>query len=75
MSHRKGVSEYEVFQETLQEIELSERLRFDKVWLIEHHGSAYGLCASPSVFAAAIATKTRTLGSGYANPSSGPSVE
>ena len=66
MSHRKGVSEYEVFQETLQEIELSEQLGFDNVWLTEHHSSAYGLCASPSVFAAAVATKTRTLGIGYA---------
>ncbi len=66
MSHRRGIESHEIIQETLREIELSEQLGFDHVWLTEHHGSEYGLSPSPSVLAAAVAMKTRRLGIGFA---------
>lgn len=66
MSHRRGIKSHQVIQETLREIELSEQLGFDHVWLTEHHGSDYGLSPSPSVLAAAVAMKTRRLGIGFA---------
>lgn len=66
MSQRPGTTGHQIIQESLREIELSEHLGFDSVWLTEHHGTAYGLCASPSVLAAAVAMRTHTLGIGYA---------
>lgn len=66
MSQRPGTTGSEIIQEALREIELSEHLGFDNVWLTEHHGTAYGLCSSPSVLAAAVAMRTRKLGIGYA---------
>lgn len=66
MSQRPGITGPEIIQETLREIELSEHLGFGNVWLTEHHGTAYGLCSSPSVLAAAVAMRTRKVGIGYA---------
>lgn len=66
MSQRPGTTGHEIIQESLREIDLSEHLGFDNVWLTEHHGTAYGLCSSPSVLAAAVAMRTRKLGIGYA---------
>lgn len=66
LSQRPGTTGHQIVRESLQEIELSESLGFDRVWLTEHHGTAYGLCASPSVFAAAVAMRTQKVGIGYA---------
>ena len=66
MSQPPGVTSQDVIQDTMSEIQLSERLGFDNVWLTEHHASPYGLCPSPSVLAGAVAMRTRRLGIGYA---------
>ena len=66
MPQRPGATSHQIIQEALREIEFSEQLGFDNVWLTEHHGTEYGLCASPSVLAAAVAVKTHRLGIGYA---------
>ena len=61
-----GLSQTQVFATALEDAALAERLGFDSVWVTEHHGSAYGLAAAPSVIAAAIAARTGRLAIGYA---------
>jgi len=61
-----GVSQTEVFASALEDAQLAEHLGFDSVWVTEHHGSAYGLAAAPSVIAAAIAARTERVAIGYA---------
>ena len=61
-----GVSQAQVFESALEDAVLAERLGFDSVWVTEHHGSAYGLAAAPSVIAGAIAARTERIAIGYA---------
>ena len=61
-----GLSQPQVFATALEDAAAAERLGFDSVWVTEHHGSAYGLAAAPSVIAAAIAARTERLAIGYA---------
>ena len=61
-----GVSQTQVFASALEDAVLAERLGFDSVWVTEHHGSAYGLAAAPSVIAGAIAARTERVAIGYA---------
>ena len=61
-----GVSQTQVFAGALRDAVLAEHLGFDSVWVTEHHGSAYGLAAAPSVIAAAIAARTERIAIGYA---------
>ena len=61
-----GVSQSQVFASALDDAVLAEHLGFDSVWVTEHHGSAYGLAAAPSVIAAAIAARTERVAIGYA---------
>ncbi|MDA0748349.1 MAG: LLM class flavin-dependent oxidoreductase [bacterium] len=60
------LTEHQVIHQTLAEIEHAEILGFDNIWLTEHHASPFGLCASPSVLAAAAAMRTQRVGIGYA---------
>ena len=61
-----SVSQTQVFAAALEDAVMAERLGFDSVWVTEHHGSAYGLAAAPSVLAAAIAARTERVAIGYA---------
>ncbi|MDE0025837.1 MAG: LLM class flavin-dependent oxidoreductase [Spirochaetaceae bacterium] len=61
-----GTSQRQVFATALEDAAAAERLGFDSVWVTEHHGSAYGLSAAPSVVAAAIAARTARVAVGYA---------
>lgn len=61
-----GTPQSRVFAAALEDAELAERLGFDSVWVTEHHGSAYGLAAAPSVIAGAIAARTERAAVGYA---------
>ena len=54
------------YQEMLDQIEYSESLGFDSVWLAEHHGDDYGSMPSPQIAAAAIAERTKRLRIGLA---------
>lgn len=60
-----GVSDEAVVARALREAGDAERLGFDAVWIAEHHLSAFGLTGAPSVYAAAIAQRTRRIGIGY----------
>ncbi len=60
------ISQQQVFDEVLEEIEYAEELGFDSVWLPEHHFSVYGTLGNPLTFAAAIAQRTKRVQIGTA---------
>src|SRR5262249_39975573 len=53
----------------LELVEWMDRLDYDEAWIGEHHSAAYELIASPEVFIAAAAERTRhiRLGTGVAS--------
>ncbi len=61
-----GKTEQQVIKERLDTMRAAEDLGFDSVWAPEHHLSEYGVCASPMVTLATIASVTKRirLGSG-----------
>jgi alkanesulfonate monooxygenase SsuD/methylene tetrahydromethanopterin reductase-like flavin-dependent oxidoreductase (luciferase family) len=62
----EGRSEPEVIEQALWEVDFAEQVGLDRVWLTEHHASSFGLVGATSVYAAAVAGRTRRLGIGYA---------
>lgn len=60
------VSDREVIDQALWEVDFAEANGFDTAWVTEHHLSSFGLIGAPSVYAAAIAQRTRRIGIGYA---------
>jgi natural product biosynthesis luciferase-like monooxygenase protein len=58
---RETQTHRQVYDQALEETRLAEALGFDAVWLAEHHFSAYGICPSLGVLAAAIARETRRV--------------
>ncbi|MBV8201064.1 MAG: LLM class flavin-dependent oxidoreductase [Acidobacteria bacterium] len=60
------VSDREVIEQALWEVDCAETGGFGSVWIAEHHLSSFGLVGSPSVYAAGVALRTRRLGIGYA---------
>ena len=60
------VSDYQIFHNTLEEIQLADELGFDSVWLAEHHFSRYGILGSPLTFGMAIADRTENITIGTA---------
>lgn len=62
----EGVSEQQVLEQALWEVEFAESWGFDGIWIAEHHGSTFGMIGAPSVYAAAVARMTSRLRIGYA---------
>jgi len=54
-----------VIARALSEADRAEALGFDSVWIAEHHLSEFGLVGAPSVYAAAVAQRTRRIDIGY----------
>ena len=64
---RKGMTQAEAFEESFNQVEASERLGVDSVWLAEHHFSPdRSVLASPLVIASSIATRTNRIRIGLA---------
>jgi alkanesulfonate monooxygenase SsuD/methylene tetrahydromethanopterin reductase-like flavin-dependent oxidoreductase (luciferase family) len=62
-----GRDEARVFEDTLAELELADRLGFHAAWLVEHHFMpGYSHSAAPDLFLAAAAQRTRRLRLGHA---------
>ncbi|MHB8254762.1 MAG: LLM class flavin-dependent oxidoreductase [Acidiferrobacter sp.] len=62
-----GRSERQVYEETLEEITLADRLGFHTVWLTEHHFMPeYGHSSAPDLFLAAAAQRTHRIRLGQA---------
>ena len=55
----------EVVQQGLAEVDFAERHAFESVWIAEHHLSDFGIVGAPSVYAAAVAARTRRVRIGY----------
>ena len=60
-----AASDREVIAQGFWEADFAERNGFDSVWIAEHHFSGFGLVGAPSVYAAAIAQRTRRIRIGY----------
>ena len=58
--------EYRVFWETMEQIELADKLGFDSVWTVEHHFlNEFSYCSAPEVFLASVAQRTRQIRIGH----------
>jgi alkanesulfonate monooxygenase SsuD/methylene tetrahydromethanopterin reductase-like flavin-dependent oxidoreductase (luciferase family) len=60
------LSDQEVIEQALWEVDFAEAGGFGSVWITEHHLSSFGLIGTPSVYAAAVAQRTRRVEIGYA---------
>lgn len=61
-----ATSSYEAFQNTLEQIELADRLGFHSVWTVEHHFlDEYSFSSAPGVFYGAIAERTKNIRIGH----------
>jgi luciferase family oxidoreductase group 1 len=59
-------SEYQVLQESLDQIELADQLGFDNVWETEHHFlEEYSHSSAPEVFLAAASQRTKRIRLGH----------
>jgi alkanesulfonate monooxygenase SsuD/methylene tetrahydromethanopterin reductase-like flavin-dependent oxidoreductase (luciferase family) len=55
-------SEYEVYHNALDQVELADQLGFDQTWAVEHHFlEEYSHCSAPEVFLAAAAARTQRI--------------
>jgi alkanesulfonate monooxygenase SsuD/methylene tetrahydromethanopterin reductase-like flavin-dependent oxidoreductase (luciferase family) len=59
-------SAYTAFEQTLQQIELADRLGFHSVWTVEHHFlDEYSFSSAPEAFYGAIAMRTKNIRIGH----------
>jgi alkanesulfonate monooxygenase SsuD/methylene tetrahydromethanopterin reductase-like flavin-dependent oxidoreductase (luciferase family) len=59
-------SEWRVYKEALEQIELADRLGFDTVWAVEHHFlTEFAHCSAPEVFLTAAAARTTRIRIGH----------
>jgi hypothetical protein len=67
--HRVGQSPSLLLEQDLQSIELLDQLGYDEAWIGEHHSAGTEIIASPEVFIAAAAERTKhiRLGTGWAH--------
>ena len=56
----------DIIRRELEQIEWTEELGFDEIWLTEHHFIDYGLSVDPAALAAAAASRTRRIRIGLA---------
>ena len=59
-------SEMKLFQDSLDQLELADRLGFDGMWAVEHHFlEEYSHCSAPEVFLAAVSQRTKQMRIGH----------
>src|SRR5207245_4271468 len=61
-----GLSHEDVIHRELEQMEWTEELGFDQIWLTEHHFIDYGLSVDPASLASAAASRTRRVRIGLA---------
>src|SRR6266702_3607908 len=61
-----GLTHEEVVHRELEQMEWTEELGFDQIWLTEHHFIEYGLSVDPAALASAAASRTRRIRIGLA---------
>jgi len=62
----EALSDREVIEQALWEVDFAESGGFGSVWITEHHLSSFGLVGAPSVYAGAVAQRTHRVRIGYA---------
>ena len=63
---RKGNTQAETFERSFNQIEESERMGVDSIWLAEVHFSPYSVLSSPLIVASSVATRTSRVRIGLA---------
>jgi alkanesulfonate monooxygenase SsuD/methylene tetrahydromethanopterin reductase-like flavin-dependent oxidoreductase (luciferase family) len=59
-------SEYDIFQQSLEQVELADALGYDYVWAVEHHFlEEYSHSSAPEVFLAAASQRTKNIRLGH----------
>lgn len=59
-------AEQKLFQDSLDQLELGDRLGFDGMWAVEHHFlEEYSHCSAPEVFLAAVSQRTKNMRIGH----------
>lgn len=59
-------SEYETYWNAIREIELADRMGFNTVWCVEHHGTPeFAHSSAPEVFLSAVAQRTQNIRIGH----------
>src|SRR5437762_11911413 len=61
-----GLSHEDVIHRELEQMEWTEELGFDQIWLTEHHFIDYSLSVDPAALASAAASPTRQVQFGLA---------
>src|SRR6266481_3645899 len=61
-----GQRHADIIRHELEQIEWTEELGFDEIWLTEHHFIEYGLSVDPAALASAAASRTRRIRIGLA---------
>lgn len=61
-----GHDHADIVRRELEQMEWTEELGFDEVWLTEHHFIEYGIAVDPALLAAAAAMRTRRIRIGLA---------
>ena len=63
---QKGTTQAETFERSFNQIEESERMGVDTIWLAEVHFSPYSVLSSPLIVASSVATRTSRVRIGIA---------
>jgi alkanesulfonate monooxygenase SsuD/methylene tetrahydromethanopterin reductase-like flavin-dependent oxidoreductase (luciferase family) len=59
-------SEYDLLQQSLEQVELADQLGYDFVWEVEHHFlEEYSHSSAPEVFLAAASQRTKNIRLGH----------
>ncbi len=59
-------SELDIFQQSLDQVELADQLGYDYVWEVEHHFlEEYSHSSAPEIFLAAASQRTRNIRLGH----------
>src|SRR5271169_5789517 len=68
-------SEYNIYWQALEQIELGDRLGFDFVWEVEHHFlEEYSHSSAPEVFLGAVSQRTKNIRLGHGIVHTPPAV-
>ena len=63
---QKGATQAETFRRSFDQVEASERMGVDSIWLAEVHFSPYSVLSSPLIVASSVATRTERVRIGIA---------
>ena len=59
-------AEAQLFHDCVEQVVLADKVGFDAVWAVEHHGlREYAHCAAPEVFLSFVAARTERIGIGH----------